>query len=204
MPKITSCPLLFQVFSHGRSPINLADYINGEKEFPDRRVFRFLSRSRSIFVAPTGAHSEFDVFCDDCQTVFDAIEERQPLCLSDPETYLFGRRVWQISKTEQSYTKEQLRLVFLDFVDKERQKWESLKRRFSGVAGDDVEYERKPISEDVRMYVWRRDQGRCVQCGSVEKLEFDHLIPVSKGGSNTARNIQLLCEACNRVKSAKI
>ena len=37
-----------------------------------------------------------------------------------------------------------------------------------------------------------------------QKLEFDHLIPFSKGGSNTYRNIQLLCEPCNRSKSAKI
>jgi len=37
-----------------------------------------------------------------------------------------------------------------------------------------------------------------------EKLEYDHIIPVSKGGSNTERNIQLLCEKCNRQKSATI
>ncbi|HAM96004.1 TPA: HNH endonuclease, partial [Candidatus Azambacteria bacterium] len=28
--------------------------------------------------------------------------------------------------------------------------------------------------------------------------------PVSKGGSTTARNIELLCESCNRKKSDKI
>lgn len=52
--------------------------------------------------------------------------------------------------------------------------------------------------------VWRRDQGKCVSCGSQEKLEFDRIIPFSKGGSNTYRNVQLLCESCNRLKSNKI
>lgn len=64
--------------------------------------------------------------------------------------------------------------------------------------------QRHPISDDVRMFVWQRDKGRCVKCGSQKNLEFDHIIPVSMGGSNTARNIQLLCETCNRSKGASI
>ena len=63
---------------------------------------------------------------------------------------------------------------------------------------------REPIPAHVRREVWRRDQGKCVKCGSRERLEFDHIIPVSQGGSNTARNIELLCEKCNRAKGAKI
>ncbi len=65
-------------------------------------------------------------------------------------------------------------------------------------------YEREPIPRAVQQEVWRRDAGRCVQCQSQERLEYDHMIPVSKGGSNTARNIQLLCEKCNRVKYNRI
>ena len=64
--------------------------------------------------------------------------------------------------------------------------------------------QREGIPEKVRREVWRRDGGRCAKCGSQEKLEYDHIIPLSKGGSNTARNIQLLCESCNRKKSDKI
>ena len=48
---------------------------------------------------------------------------------------------------------------------------------------------RETIPDDVKMYVWKRDGGKCLKCGSQEKLEFDHIIPLSKGGSNTARNI---------------
>lgn len=60
------------------------------------------------------------------------------------------------------------------------------------------------ISEEVKLEVWKRDEGRCVSCNSQEWIEYDHIIPFSKGGSNTARNIQLLCESCNRTKSADI
>jgi len=60
------------------------------------------------------------------------------------------------------------------------------------------------VPSNVKISVWRRDNGKCVGCGSQEKLEYDHIIPVSKGGSNTERNIQLLCEKCNRQKSARI
>jgi len=68
----------------------------------------------------------------------------------------------------------------------------------------DKSNERPSISQDLRDKVWRRDNGKCVQCGSQKNLEFDHIIPFSKGGSNTYRNLQLLCEACNRSKSDKI
>lgn len=60
------------------------------------------------------------------------------------------------------------------------------------------------VSKITSLAVWKRDLGKCVQCGSQEKLEYDHVIPVSKGGSNTERNIQILCEKCNRMKSNSI
>lgn len=63
---------------------------------------------------------------------------------------------------------------------------------------------RETIPEAVRTEVWRRDRGRCVKCGSNQNLEFDHIIPVSRGGATTARNLQLLCKSCNRRKGAKI
>jgi hypothetical protein len=63
---------------------------------------------------------------------------------------------------------------------------------------------REPIPERVRHEVWRRDRGSCVECGSRARLEFDHIVPVSRGGSNTVRNVELRCEPCNRRKGARI
>jgi transposase-like protein len=63
---------------------------------------------------------------------------------------------------------------------------------------------RTAIPKNIKMEVWQRDGGKCIQCGSNEGLEYDHIIPFSKGGANTTRNLQLLCESCNRSKGAKI
>jgi hypothetical protein len=63
---------------------------------------------------------------------------------------------------------------------------------------------REPIRESVRAEVWRRDGGACAQCESRENLQFDHIIPVSKGGATTTANLQLLCRTCNLRKASAI
>jgi len=63
---------------------------------------------------------------------------------------------------------------------------------------------RNRIPDSVRLFVWQRDEGKCVKCGSSQKLEYDHIIPLTEGGSDTERNIQLLCEGCNRQKGKSI
>ena len=63
---------------------------------------------------------------------------------------------------------------------------------------------RPPIPKDVADAVWNRDGGKCVYCGSTENLQFDHIIPFSKGGATTIENLQLLCQKCNLEKSNKI
>ena len=58
------------------------------------------------------------------------------------------------------------------------------------------------IPSDVRKAVYQRDGGRCVNCGGTG-VEYDHVIPVSKGGGNSVNNIQLLCQECIGGKAAR-
>jgi len=61
------------------------------------------------------------------------------------------------------------------------------------------------IPAKVKQEVWKRDQGRCVQCGKDNNLHFDHIIPYSKGGSSlVADNIQILCARHNLSKHDSI
>jgi len=63
---------------------------------------------------------------------------------------------------------------------------------------------RQTIPREIKQAVWQRDRGACVACGSSARLEFDHVIPHSLGGSDTERNLQLLCADCNRRKGATL
>ncbi|WP_084488770.1 TerD family protein [Nocardia niwae] len=62
----------------------------------------------------------------------------------------------------------------------------------------------RSIPQEVKAQVWQRDGGRCVECGDGHYLEFDHIIPLSRGGATSAANLQILCRACNRAKGARI
>lgn len=61
------------------------------------------------------------------------------------------------------------------------------------------------IPTSVKLEVWSRDKGKCIQCGSCDNLHFDHILPFSKGGTSLkADNIQLLCARHNLQKSNRI
>lgn len=62
-----------------------------------------------------------------------------------------------------------------------------------------------PIPEHVKAAVFKRDGGKCRQCGyDGEYIEYDHIHPRSKGGQNTVENIQLLCRKCNLKKGNRV
>ena len=63
---------------------------------------------------------------------------------------------------------------------------------------------RRYIPQCVVSEVYHRDGAKCVICGATENLQLDHIIPFSKGGSDTAENLQVLCQKCNLKKSNKI
>ena len=116
--------------------------------------------------------------------------------LFEKQEWLYRGRLYQAN---QPYMPEEVKLLVWEKTEKERRRFERLRKQMeAGGAIDEARRERIP--EDVRTFVWRRDGGRCVTCGNSDNLEFDHIIPVSRGGSSTSKNVQLLCAECNRKK----
>lgn len=52
------------------------------------------------------------------------------------------------------------------------------------------------VSSIVRFAVWCRDRGRCVDCRSADDLEYDQIVPFSKGGRRWIANVELRCATC--------
>jgi len=62
-----------------------------------------------------------------------------------------------------------------------------------------------PFKTKVR--VVRRDNYTCQHCGKHlldNEVEFDHRIPISRGGSSDEHNLRLTCHDCNRDKSDRV
>tara|TARA_Y100000590_G_C15666170_1_gene994527 strand:- start:182 stop:646 length:465 start_codon:yes stop_codon:yes gene_type:complete len=61
---------------------------------------------------------------------------------------------------------------------------------------------KKVIKKSLRQEVVRRDNCRCRACGlpDVDNLQADHIVPETKGGTDTLDNLQALCGICNNRK----
>ena len=55
--------------------------------------------------------------------------------------------------------------------------------------------------KNIRNFIFKRDGYRCLLCNSVNKLQIDHIMPISKNGENKISNLQTLCGSCNSRKS---
>jgi len=61
----------------------------------------------------------------------------------------------------------------------------------------------RTVSREIMLKVVRRDGQMCRVCGNNvrdDEIEFDHVIPKSRGGPSSAENLRVLCRSCNRAK----
>jgi len=118
-----------------------------------------------------------------------------------------GRTLWQTADgyywDEDGLDAEAVALLAWDRLRRQDARVERLRKiraAEEAVAGA----RRERIPEEVRLFVWTRDEGRCVRCGAEDDLQFDHVIPFARGGGNAPENIQILCGPCNRSKGDRI
>ena len=68
-----------------------------------------------------------------------------------------------------------------------------------------VSYDKIPtISTFSKRNVFKRDKHTCQYCGKHDRcLTIDHVMPKSRGGQSTWKNVVAACEPCNKKKADK-
>ena len=62
---------------------------------------------------------------------------------------------------------------------------------------------RKPISKLVKQGLYRNQKGKCMYCGrklALADMHVDHKTPFARNGSDSDKNLQMLCGPCNTRK----
>ncbi|HEX5617095.1 MAG TPA: HNH endonuclease signature motif containing protein [Solirubrobacteraceae bacterium] len=122
-----------------------------------------------------------------------------PLLTDGDRTYwAFEQRIWW--EDDDLCSQDVLALV----RERQRRAARTLERAHAALAGEAAERRREPIPRAVRLAVFERDGGRCVECGSSFDIQYDHVIPLALGGANTVQNLQILCAPCNQAKGATL
>lgn len=62
----------------------------------------------------------------------------------------------------------------------------------------------RTFSDYERKTVYANGNGKCAICGKAVKfkdMRINHITPLSAGGTNNFKNLQLACRSCNGMKS---
>jgi hypothetical protein len=176
------------------------DLLRQQMDFP----MDVTSRCRERKIERQPFDMDLSEFADISELFGKEVDKDSDALREDAKPKLWAFHGFLVEVSGLFHSDDQRRLLVQEAVWKREKRFKKLESMAQIDIALQSRNSREPIPEKVREFVWRRDQGRCVQCGSNEKLEYDHIIPISEGGANTERNIQLLCELCNRQKGAKI
>ena len=70
---------------------------------------------------------------------------------------------------------------------------------------DEPARRRKSFSAELKRELFNAQGGKCMYCGrkpGIDLMDIDHKNPMAKGGSDSKRNLQLICRSCNTRKGA--
>jgi 5-methylcytosine-specific restriction endonuclease McrA len=134
---------------------------------------------------------------------FESTFDEEIVDLLDRAKALLGHQLPSRNRTEV------LRRVLRDWV-------QAAERRKFGLTEKPRAARKRPANERtipnaIKRAVHDRDGGRCAfvgddgqRCEAQKFLEYDHIVPLARGGLTTASNLRLLCSTHNRLEAERV
>lgn len=148
-----------------------------------------------------------DCVCSECKKSLDAghYAKNREKIKSQVKLYIASNKVACQERSASYYqrNKESIR----QYIDG----WRSINAEHVRLKGRQYAAKRKAnflgadgkYSTDDVARILKLQKSKCAYCQSnLDDFEIDHIAPLSKGGSNWPKNLQLLCRPCNRSKHA--
>lgn len=160
------------------------------------------------------------VICRICENEFELKHFNQKLCSleckKESRKLVLAKHKktdsWKISN-KKWVSSEKRKSNELGYRKSPRAKALAVKRSIKHLKSNQKAYSAKKRRDSIyirktqgRLKSWWLNESRngCKNCGSLNKLSVDHVIPISLGGSDDISNLQCLCFSCNSKKGSSL
>lgn len=157
------------------------------------KITKLLSEFHKNTKAPDGVRSE----CKVCRVV---ISDKDKLVISARYRKYYELNATKLKEKSRNYRQENK-----EVINERLKKW----RKNNSAKIRDHKHKRRALIKTNGFYYVSSSEidklltNSCFYCGAKSKVELDHVIPISKGGTHSIGNLVAACISCNRSKGAK-
>jgi 5-methylcytosine-specific restriction endonuclease McrA len=167
------------------------------------------------YFAPIQRGKYFNSYCRECHSAINANNKRK-IIARDPAGFSDKRKLQPGRSKERAHEQNTKRYRENRQAERERvrikyKKYWERNRAKQGIYGANRRARMKNADgnftlDDIR-HIYDDQEHRCLYCGITvfdDEITVDHVIPITRGGSNWPDNLAVACQSCNSSKNNKL